>query len=450
MLKHFCLASTVLVSTVWHSHALANDQAYAALDVGQLNQQIVNSVKLIKTHQYAAACQQLENLPDTLYQTQRQIGLNSLFLKGQCQAGLGNYATAQGYFETLIKLDPKPARPYLDLALIYQYQGQYSAATRLYKQLSERQDLSETVQDHLDQLLAQRPDAWQWRVTGHMGGISDSNINNAPVADSIRIYDLEFIFNSESRPRTSTGMQLGGQAYISKLFTPKRRMQLNMSIDTISYGEHTDFNSQVLQLSGAYQEKRWGGEVMIQPKLAMVSVGGDSLLDVMGLDLAYSYLKSDQTRITTLFGYHNYGYSQDVDRDKSVMKPEIRVDYQWSDKLLLQWGAFYGMGGASVDHYSYTALGLDVGVDYHPFSGMVASFQYQMERVDYSSAIPGFEEVRADQLSQMNLMVNYNWQRFSLPWLTTEMGLRNYTNTSNVALFEYDRRQIYFQLQASY
>ena len=184
------LVTVVVCAVLISSYSEAN----ASLSNQKVGQVILDSVKLVKEFQHAAACDLLSTLPEDLHENSRQLGLNSLFLKGQCYAGLGLNSQAKSYFEQLLELDPKAPRPYLDLALVYQYLGEIDKATSTYEKLLEIEGLSDQVSVNVEKLFSQRPDAIKWKIAGSLGGIIASNINNAPIAESIKIYGIEFIF----------------------------------------------------------------------------------------------------------------------------------------------------------------------------------------------------------------------------------------------------------------
>lgn len=432
------------------SAALFSGAVSANNEEQKINQAILDSVKMIKARNYASACDLLDTLPAELHTTKRQLGLNSLFLKGQCHAGLGLNEEAKQYFEQLVELDPKSARPYLDLALVYQYLGEYSKATDTYEQLLELDSLSEPVRDNVEALLAQRPDAIKWQISGSLGSITDSNINNAPTSESIKIYGTEFIFNSESRPTSTAGIHAGFRGYVSKLLDPKTQIEAQVVVDSTLYGDYSDFDSTVMDLSFAYKSKRWGGEVMAQPRMAMVTVGGNALLDVMGADFAYSTLYSPKMRLTSVLSYQGYAYSEDAERDTTLIEPRFMVDYQLLPSVILNGRLTYGMGAGSADQYSFTDLGLGFGVNYYPFDHTVLSLNYDMNNVSYDAIIPGFEEVRTDTQSRLGVQVSYNFAGLSIPWLTADLGFKSYTNSSNIALFDNTRTQGYLIFNLAY
>ncbi|MDC2890199.1 tetratricopeptide repeat protein [Psychrosphaera algicola] len=58
---------------------------------------------------------------------------------------MGLYDDAKNYFQVLIEEDPEQARPYLDLAIIHQYLGEFDLAEDIYERVLDLNSLEPDV-----------------------------------------------------------------------------------------------------------------------------------------------------------------------------------------------------------------------------------------------------------------------------------------------------------------
>ncbi|MBM96327.1 MAG: hypothetical protein CMI09_10855 [Oceanospirillaceae bacterium] len=452
------LAASLLVGLLLSGAAQAEQEteseatpAWQMLSVSQLNDRILKATKEVNAKEYAIACSELLLLPQEVHELQPQLTYNTWFLLGQCHAGLGLYPEARSYFRKVVEADPTAARPRLDLALVEQYLGNFSAANEQFDYLRDDEELPEEIQDKVDAIYGQRPDRLRYFIEGYFGTLTDSNINYGPESDVIRIYDKDFVFNRESRPISGNGTNLGARLSLEKLLDRDTRLSGRLSLDTVTYTDNEDFDSSILDLNFACRQKLWSGEYMIQPRYASVKLGESTLFTVMGLDGGYAWLQGDNLRLTGLLGYKNYTYSTDDRRNTGEIKPQFLANYRYSGKLIFNGRLGYALGSASEESYSYTDLELGAGLDYAFSSTLMLSLNYEMSSTSYSAELEGFDTVRQDDRTKLSAELSYNlkqlgefFKRFNI-----DAGMREYTNSSNVALFENSRTQTYITLRAT-
>ncbi len=418
--------------------------------LNDINNEVVSAIKLIKAKDFSKACSVLNSIYDAKLlsesvESNKQIRLNVFYLLGQCYAGLGLYDQAQEHLKQVVVSDPNEPRPYLDLALIYQYMGEYQQANEQFDFLLSMKDLTPALRDKVERFSKNSPDALQYYVNFTGGIISDSNINNAPIVDSITIYDQNFIFNTDLRPLDSAGVNLGVQAQVSKLLSKTSYVSGQIDFTSTSFGDFSSQDSTVLDLSAAYNSKIWNGEYSIQPRFATVSIGGSPLLSVIGIDAGYSSLWQEDLRVNTKVGYQQYSYSDDDERSVGEIKGEILFNYRLFDNLFLYTNLGYSIGSASEDIYSYSDIIIKLGADYSFTSNLLLSASYKINSTSYSGEIAGFGETRSDSRSALNVNASYNLGKISniLRRVTLDAGVNIYSNTSNIELFENERDQTY-------
>jgi len=306
-------------------------------------------------------------------------------------------------------------------------------------------NLSPKLRAQVERLADNSPDAFQYYVNFIAGGLSDSNVNNAPIVDSITIYDQEFIFNSESRPLESAGARVGIEAYGSKLLSNDSYVSGKIDVSATSFSDYSRYDNTVIDLSVAYNQKFWIGEYSIQPRFSTISIGTEAYLSVIGVDAGFSTLLRDDIRLNSKIGYQQYSYSDDSDRDLALIKPEISIDYRFNSDWLIYSGIAFGLGGASEDIYGYTDIELKIGTDYSLTSDLLLSASYRMNSTSFDGEIVGFGETRSDTRSTLSLGASYNLKSLGgfAQRVTIDMGANVYQNDSNIPLFGNERTQIY-------
>lgn len=420
------------------------------------NRNVANKVssatKLLKQKSYAKACSQLMDLSelaskvDSSQSKEAQLQLNINYLLGQCHAGLALFKEASVYFERVVQYDPSEPRPYLDLALTYQYLGEYSLADSKYSELLDMPNLSDTVRQKVEHLYSNNPNKIQYFIDFSTGVISDDNINNAPITDSITMWDTEFIFNNDSRPKSDLGIYLGANAKANKLLSSQSRLTSTLEINSTNFTTDSEHNNAVIDFGVTYHRKLWGGEYSVQTRLANVSIGNESLLNVFGVNGIYSIIPFNKLRTTAKLGIQTLSYTESSDRNVNELNTGFLVNYQVSNKWLLNSEVGFAYGAASDDANSYTNYKFDFGGNYSITNSLLLSMTLRYNPRKYLSKMEAFNKTRDDQRTLINTELNYNFKDNISQRLTLDLGVNLFQNKSNIKVFENDRTQAYLIL----
>ena len=452
MFKVIIITFTFIITALTITSSLAAE----IKDLNAVNQKIILAAKYIKNKEYAQACVQLANLPTVSELSQgnksqaAQLQLNIHYLMGQCYAGLGLYKEAKENFEKVIDGDQSQPRPFLDLALTHQYLGNFDQANKQYDYLLGMPNLSQTVRNKVEALTKSSPYAFKYFVDFTLGGIADNNINNAPAIDSITIYDEEFILNTNNQPISATGINAGVKLRFSKLLNKYSSWSGLANFTTTTFIDNEDYSFTAVDLRGVYQHKMWGGEYSISPRFANVSIGGNNLLNVLGIDATFAMLAHENLRILGKIGYQMYSYSDDSTRDISEITPALIVNYQVFDGLLLFSTLGYSIVSAENTAYSFTGGSIDFGVSYAPQPELLLSASFELNPNDYDSELFGFGKVRTDTRTHYNLEASYNLKNFSWQRVTIDLGIDFFEAESNIEIFNNERSQMYLLFSFTY
>jgi tetratricopeptide (TPR) repeat protein len=424
---------------------------WQTVSVTQLNERLIQAAKAIAARDYAGACSELTLVPQELDERQPQLTFNAWYLLGQCHAGLGMYDEARDYFQKVVEADPQAPRPRLDLAMVEQYLGDFEAADRQFAALDDIEGLDASVRDRIDEIYDQRPNRLQYGAEVYVGMINDSNINYGPDSDVLHLYDRDLTLNRESRPLASSGQQMGLTLSIDKLMDRRSRLSGRLGLAKTAYSESADFDNSILDLLVAWRQKAWGGEYMIQPRYAAVTLGSENLFNVAGIESGYAWLQTDDLRLTAMLGYRTYSYSVDSDRNTSELRPWVQANYRYTGQLILNARAGYSFATAANDAYSYSDLELALGADYVITPALLLTLNYETSSTGYAGKLDGYGKARSDQRSKVSAGISYNFQNFGdqLKRFSLDLGLRNYSNSSNIDLYENQRTQSYLTIRAA-
>jgi hypothetical protein len=303
--------------------------------------------------------------------------------------------------------------------------------------------LSQTVRNKVEVLLRNSPYAFKYFVDFTTGVLADNNINNAPSVSSIIIYDEEFILNKDNQPISATGINAGLKLRFSKLLDRYSSLSGLANFTTTAFTGNEDHNFTVFDLSAAYHHKMWGGEYSIAPRYANVTIGGSNLLNVLGFDVTFAMLAQQNLRILGKVGYQMYSYSDDSTRDLTEIKPQLIVNYQLYDGLLLSSKLGYSIANAENSAQSSTGVTIDLGVNYAVRPELLLSASYELNPSTYDSELVGFDKIRSDTRAHYNLEASYNLKDYSWQRVTIDIGIDVFEAESNIEIFKNSRSQVY-------
>lgn len=416
-------------------------------DLRAIHSELLESINLLKDKKYAQACVKLKLLPsldkaDT-DPIAKQLRLNINYIQGQCFAGLGLYEDAKTYFKILIEEDPDQARPYLDLAIIYQYLGEFELAEDIYQQVLELNSLESGVRKKVEAMRKVNPEKIQYGVELTTGLLVDNNLVNSPSSASVVIYGKEFFFNENLRPTEATGVYVGANASVSKLLDNDKRLSLQMNIASSNYLNKPDGNTLLVDFIGGYHAK-WGeSEYAIEPRFASVSIGGESLLNITSIGARYTTFLNNNIRLSPMLEYSSYQYTSAFDRSADIIKPQVLVNYSYNQNLMFIGVWALNFASAKESQNSYTGSRYEMGVRYRYNSNLLFGIDYSLNTLDFDKQLEAFDEKRADTRHAFNINSSLNLKGLGFPRLTLDVGVNHFQNDSNIDLYTNNRTQFY-------
>lgn len=423
----------------------------AQQDLRAINTELHQAISFLQEKKYAEACVKLKLLPDLENPSSNpvaaQLQRNIFYIQGQCFAGLGLYEDAKPYFLKIIEQDAEQPRPYLDLAIIYQYLGEFDKAEDIYKQVLELDALDNSVRKKIETIRSVNPKKLNYAVELSAGFLTDNNLTNSPSAESIIIYGQEFFLGQNIQPTEAQGAHAGVNASVNKLLSNTQRLSVKANVNSSTYIDKPDGNTLLVDLLAGYHFKYGHSEYAIEPRFSSVSLGGEALLNIASIGIRYSTFINNNLRITPILEYGSFSYTSDSQRDVSAVTPRVILNYSYDDELMIQGGWSTSIATADNDQNSYDSTQFDLGVRYRVNSNIILSADMVYSTSDYGGSIEAFELKRSDTRSFNNLNASFNLKQFDLPRFTLDIGINQFTNDSNITLYENDRQQIYSYLK---
>jgi hypothetical protein len=412
-----------------------------------INEELLTSVNLIKDKRYAEACVKLKLLPTLKNKdtdpVERQLQLNIFYMQGQCFAGLGLYGEAKKFFLEVTERDPEQARPYLDLAMIYQYLGEFEQAEMTYQRVLLLDTLTDETRTKIINMRNVNPQNLSYGLELIAGGLMDDNLKNSPSSNSVVIYGQDFVLGDNLRPSEAQGLFLGINGAVDKLLSNDNRLSAQINISSSTYAEKSAGNTIVMDLLGGYQMKVGESEYAIEPRFASISLGGEVLLNITSAAFRYTTFVSNQLRISPILEYANYSYTSDTERSATIWRPQLLFTYTYSPDLIIDGMWVSGSAAADNDVNSYTSTTYEIGAKYRFSNNIILSAEVSSVSVTYDAVWEAFEKTREDSRTNFNINASYNLRGFGLERFTLDVGMNSFQNSSNVGLYEYDRSQYY-------
>jgi tetratricopeptide (TPR) repeat protein len=374
------------------------------------------------------------------------------YLYGLALLDTGDASDAVFAFQRALAVEPNFAGARLELARSYFDMGQMQRAQREFL-LLQSQTPPESVRKVIEKYLAAIENSnlrnrRGWRGFVQLGIGDDSNVNNAPTADSF----LGFALSDESRETDSSVIStLGGARYDlpldfdSKLFfsgSVNHRANNDASFtSTVNYDLLAGYSLSLAnrdEISAAFQ-------------VYTADVDGEFNNEGQHLTGQYALNLSSQNQIGFFvrIGAVDYTEQFDIkDIDQNLLGISWAHSFGGDSGISLVLSSIAGNDEAKETNSPY-------GRDY---SGVRLSLAYPLShRVnlfatlgstesDYDGAFFGASENRSDSFSDATLGASW---RVNKTWLL-RTHLSQSDNTSNVEIFEYDKTQVMFTARSEF
>lgn len=232
--------SILLLSIVGVFGSAIPSQVHAAIS----NEVERKSVQLIESGKSTAAYNLLNSQPKTTPQ--------DWFLFGMAAHKAGKLQKAEQAYLEVLRLDPSSRRAKLELASVLAARKNWSEARRLLQEVKATNPPAQVAQN-IDRFLSvlneREGEDSNWRVRASTAVIYDSNVNNGPSIDVVRLFGLPFTLSEDAKAQSDTAYTFRFEAdHIARIHNTLN-WQSNVSLNWTDYSTLDQYDS--LQVSAS-------------------------------------------------------------------------------------------------------------------------------------------------------------------------------------------------------
>lgn len=376
-----------------------------------------------------------------------QAGAQLALYEGLLAAHDKDWKRATRHFRVALNDQPEWTRARLELARALYNQGQMGAADyhfRLAQNDSLPPDIARVVKDYRQSIRAQK----NWDVSLQIGIAPDTNINSATSARTLVFPGFsstaQFALSPDARSKTGIGQTLESTGRVRLKLSPVYAMDVEAQARVVNYsgsryddisispavGVSRDFGNRTRLGVAALFSQRWYGG-----KDAQQSIG--ARLRLQQLIGSSGQLQADLT-------YR--GISNRLDGEQSGGQWGVSLAYdQAITPTAIASLSFFGLRENLANAiYANKTLGISAGVGGELPWGLNGGANVSVSRAWYDGYWPIYAVTRRDFGVQARAYLglrSFRWLGFS-----PSVEYQYLYNSSNVALFAYDRHRFSFEL----
>jgi len=373
----------------------------------------------------------------------------TLFLLGTAARLRHDYKNAVRYFELLLQKDKGANRVRLDLAVVYYKLGELKKAKELLL-IVKASHPPKKVGDNIDMFLATIdkgiPKLWSIRVA--VGWMYDSNANAGPDTDTILMYNLPFTLSPDAKESSDTALRYSfGFNYIKQL--NKFAWQNSFDINVVDYNKLDALDSKNISLSTALITKK-GRFTYSAPLIGnILIIGHDKKYYSTSIGIApqVNYQYNNKISFNLSVSYQSKKYYKNSDRKSHS------ITFSPSSRILLDRSSYVGVGGyygeesSKTETYGNYARGVNINY-YKAFNqNLNANIGFSASRINYKGVEQAYDKSRRDISRSYNGSLSYFIKKIKA---TLSLDASCTTNSSNILMYKYDRKQIGINISKSF
>lgn len=374
------------------------------------------------------------------------------FLLGVTAKQKGKLNEAKKYFYKVVSLDPKAARPKLELASIAQQQGDTDKAKQLLldvKASNPPPGVLATIDRFLASLEAQKSKK-NWRLHASYSLLLDDNVNAGPLVDTITLYGVPFTLSSDAKKTSdqanvinlgfdylaSISNSLGWQSSLS--FNQTNYNYLN-NLDTVSWSGST---------GPAWRPNK---KIIVSLPIAAnkVIIGHSDLYYYIsyGLSPQFRYMSNQFLSYSLGVSYFEKFYLNNSSRDSASYSVSPSFDYRTSDKGTIRFGISASTDDSDLKYLSNDLMGINMSYFHNYSKNLIMTTSINFSDVSYKGIEAAYTEKRHDLSRRINIGLSY---RISDIDSDVALSISDSDNSSNQSINTHTRQQINLSLKKSF
>jgi len=374
----------------------------------------------------------------------------TLFLLGTSAKQNGDTDNAIKYFEELLTKDTGAMRVRLDLAMLYYKVKNLDKAKDLLF-IVKSSNPPKKVGDNIDNFLAtiQKGVQKNYSLYASIGYLYDSNVNAGPDTDTVLIYNLPFTLSSDAKETSDTAIKYSfGVNHMFQI--NKVAIQSNASFNAIDYKKIDTLDHQSLSLSTGPAWRQNQKTTFSFPLILNVTKIGhiDKYYSVnKGISPQINYKYLPNLSLTTRLSLSNKNYYKKPLRESNswILSPSLR--YFLNQSSWINMSGYRGKVSSKTITSSNNSNGMNLGY-FKSFSQKINIFiSSSINKTNYHGTENAYNKSRKDTFKSVSANLSYY-----IEGINSNLSFNtNYTtNSSNIEMYDYNRKQISINISKSF
>lgn len=372
-----------------------------------------------------------------------------LFLLATSAKKTGDINGAIKYFEELLQRDKTALRVKLDLASAYYQVKNLQKSKELLLEVKASQP-PKKVGDNIDSFLAviDKGIPKAWSITFGVGYQYDSNVNAGPDTATVLMYGLPFTLDEDAKDNSDTAFKYNfGFNHLKKVNTIS--LQTSISANVTDYKDINSLDSQSLSISFGPSWKS-NNIVYSVPLIASIQKIGhqDRYYSYSrGISPQLSYQISNKLSISSSLSLSNKRYYKNRDKESNSYTFSPSTRYFLSQSSYITGGLYLGKENSHTQTSSNNSKGINAGY----FKAFTQRFNIYMStswnKTDYEGIEVAYDKERKDQNANYGVNLNYVISKYNI---NTSLNMSYTENSSNINMYDYDRKKISINISKSF
>jgi len=352
---------------------------------------------------------------------------------------------ARGYFEKVVKLDPKHSgRAKLELAQLSYAIGDADSAKKYLIEVKASKPPAK-VGDNIDQFLKQIDTQGvprQWHLSASVGWLNDSNANAGPSINSVTMFGLPFILSQSAKQTHDNALQLSVGFDHNMNITDDMGWQSNLSANRTDYRKINTIDADVLSASTGPSLRLSDSVIVSSPLVAnWVRVGHKTSFYSYsyGISPQLRYILNQQTSLNLGTAISKKVYHQNKQQGGYNYSVSPSIAYQFSPVLFSRAGASIGKQKSDIKFYKYDFWAANAMIAYAFRDILQLSIHASYNDSIYAGKEAAYTQARHDRARSYGADITYHIKPIRADLILSANVTKNH---SNLPIYKYDRTQL--------
>ena len=373
----------------------------------------------------------------------------TLFLLGTSAKESGDLDSAIKYFEELLENDTNAHRIRLDLATIYYEKKNFKKANELFL-IVRASDIPKTVRDNIDAFLetAKKKMLKNWNIFVSVGYLYDSNANAGPKTDTVLMYDLPFNLSDDAKQNQDNAILYAFGFNHMKLFY-ESVLQSSINYRATDYNKLNDFDTQSIAVSIGPAWSKDEYLYSIPLVLNAIKVGHQDRYYFVskGIVPQIRYKAAQDLFVSAYLGLQEKKYYINTTKNSNSVTLTYDIKSFITRTDFISFGGYIGKEISQTNTNSNGSEGFNFKY-YKSLSGKLNFYiNSSVSITDYDGVEIAYGKNRQDNNIGINGSFSYFIDKFKT---NATLSLMYQKNSSNIAIYEYDKEQIMLSFSKSF